>query len=150
VTERTTLPLIVMGRSLSGSPLTSADNPTAVLEFETEAGGTLVASFTLRGLLTTAVMANNWSPLRGELDQLEAPEKAAAPMCYEAAKLLLDSALKQSAALDAALALVEPLCNSAQFSSFKQMVGGAMGAMLVELINPIVAKYPDLKPSGME
>ncbi len=35
-------------------------------------------------------------------------------------------------------------------TTLKQMVGKSMGAMLLDVINPIVAKYPDLKPPQLE
>jgi len=29
------------------------------------------------------------------------------------------------------------------------MIGRSMGAMLLEVINPIITKYPDLTPAGL-
>jgi hypothetical protein len=70
-------------------------------------------------------------------------------MSREAAKLLLETALKYAAEQDATLTTVEPLCTQDEFAACRLMVGEAMGAVLLELINPIVGKYPDLKPPQM-
>jgi len=38
------------------------------------------------------------------------------------------------------------LCTEEEFNEYKRMIGKSMGAMLFEIINPIVAKYPELRP----
>jgi hypothetical protein len=70
-------------------------------------------------------------------------------MSQEAAKILLETVLGHVAEQDAALAKIEAMCSPQEFETYKLMVGRTMGAMLFELINPIVAQFPDLKPPEM-
>jgi hypothetical protein len=56
---------------------------------------------------------------------------------------------RNAAELDAALIKIQSLCTEEQFSEYRRMIGKSMGAMLVEIINPIVAKYPELKPAQL-
>jgi hypothetical protein len=67
-------------------------------------------------------------------------------MSREAAKVVLDVVLKHAAEQDATLVDIERLCSQDEFAQYKKMIGKSMGAMLIDVINPIVAKYPDLKP----
>jgi hypothetical protein len=74
MTKRTRLPTIVMGRSMShGDP--TAKDPKATFELEAETGEVFEVSFTLRGILSTVMMAHSWSLLKEELAQLEPPTK---------------------------------------------------------------------------
>ena len=70
-------------------------------------------------------------------------------MSHEAAKVLLDTILRHCAEQDAALAGLEGVCTPDEFTAYRRMIGKTMGAMLVELVSPIVSKYPDLKPPQM-
>jgi hypothetical protein len=72
--KRTKLPTIVMGRSMMAGPTTDED-PKVTFELEAETGEISEVGFSLRGLLSTVMMAHNWSPLKEELDQLEPPVK---------------------------------------------------------------------------
>jgi hypothetical protein len=67
-------------------------------------------------------------------------------MPKEAAKKLLSIVLRHSAEQDAALVEIQKICSEDEFKEYKKMVGKSMGAMLLEIINPIVTRYPDLKP----
>jgi hypothetical protein len=67
----------------------------------------------------------------------------------EAGKKLLELALRHSAEQDATLAKIEKLCSQEEFGFYRTAVGKTLGTMLFEIINPIVAKYPDLKPPEM-
>ena len=71
-------------------------------------------------------------------------------MSRDAAKIIMDVAIKNAAEQDAALIEIQSLCNEDEFSEYRLMIGKTMGAMLFEIINPIVAKYPELKPSQMK
>ena len=64
----------------------------------------------------------------------------------ESAKKLLSIVLRHAAEQDAALVELRQICSEDEFNEYKRMVGKSMGTMLLEIINPIVAKYPDLKP----
>jgi hypothetical protein len=67
-------------------------------------------------------------------------------MSREVAKMLLEIMLRQGAELDAFLIDIEGECTEQEFSQLKTIVGKVMGSILLDAINPIVAKYPDLKP----
>jgi hypothetical protein len=71
-------------------------------------------------------------------------------MSREAARILLDVALRCGAEQDAALAKAQEVCSQEEFSNYRLAIGRTMAAILHELINPIVAKYPDLKPPELE
>ncbi len=70
-------------------------------------------------------------------------------MSRQAAKLLLDVIVRHGAEQDAALADIEKLCTKDEFDRYNRMIGKSMGTMLLEVINPIVGKYPELKPPEM-
>jgi hypothetical protein len=72
--KRIKLPMIVMGRSMAGDPSTEQD-PKVTFALEAETGEIFEVSFSLRGILSTVVMAHNWTPLREELAQVEPPIK---------------------------------------------------------------------------
>jgi hypothetical protein len=69
-------------------------------------------------------------------------------MSREASRLLLGSARRITADLDLTLADVELLCTKDEFAAYKRMVGKVMGEALLEIINPIIRKYPELTPRG--
>jgi len=59
---------------MTSGPLTEED-PKASFELEAETGEIFEISFSLRGLLSTVMMAHTWAPLREELAQLEPPTR---------------------------------------------------------------------------
>lgn len=61
----------------------------------------------------------------------------------------MEVVIKNAGEQDAALARIQPMCSADEFSEYRLMIGKSMGAMLFEVINPIVAKYPELKPPQM-
>lgn len=70
-------------------------------------------------------------------------------MSQEAAKIILEAVIKNVGEQDAALARIQPMCSEDEFSEYRHMIGKSMGAIISEIINPIVAKYPELKPPQM-
>jgi hypothetical protein len=72
--KRTRLATIVMGRSMRGDASTEED-PKVTFELEAETGEIFEVGFSLRGILSTVVMAHSWTPLKEELAQLEPPIK---------------------------------------------------------------------------
>jgi hypothetical protein len=68
--KRTKLPTIVMGRSMAGGASTEKD-PKVTFELEAETGEIFEVSFSLRGILSTVMMAHHWTPLKEELEQVE-------------------------------------------------------------------------------
>jgi hypothetical protein len=80
----------------------------------------------------------------GQVDRTEDKK-----MSRDAAKMIMDVITKNAVEQDAVLAQIRALCTEAEFSEYRRMIGKTMGAMLFEIINPIVTKYPDLKPTQL-
>lgn len=72
--KRTKLPKIVLGRSMRGNAPTESDS-RVTFELEAETGEIFEVSFSLRGILSTVVMANNWAPLKEALAEMPPPIK---------------------------------------------------------------------------
>lgn len=70
-------------------------------------------------------------------------------MSRDAAKMIMEVAIRHAAEQDAVLIQIQSLCTKDEFSEYRRMIGKSMGAMLFEIINPIVAKYPELKPAEL-
>jgi hypothetical protein len=71
-------------------------------------------------------------------------------MSREAAKKIVDLMIKHGAEQNAVLAEIQSICAEDEFQTYKRMIGQSMGCMLLDVINPIVELYPDLKPSQLE
>ena len=70
--KRTKLPKVVLGRKMLGDAPTGED-PKITFELEVETGDIFEISFSLRGILSTVVMANNWAPLKEALAEMPPP-----------------------------------------------------------------------------
>jgi hypothetical protein len=70
-------------------------------------------------------------------------------MSRDAARVILDTVLRHGAEQDAVLSEIQERCTVEDFNGYKQMIGHSMGAIL-DVINSIVARYPDLKPPQMK
>jgi hypothetical protein len=44
----------------------------------------------------------------------------------------------------------QSICSGDETEKYKRMIGQSMGCMLLDVINPIVELYPDLKPPRLE
>jgi hypothetical protein len=71
-------------------------------------------------------------------------------MSREAAKKIIDLMVEHGAEQNAILAEVRSVCADDEFQRYKRMIGQSMGCMLLDVINPIVELYPDLKPAQLE
>jgi hypothetical protein len=71
-------------------------------------------------------------------------------MSREAAKKIIDLMLRHGTEQNAVLAEIRSICAVDEFQEYKQMIGQSMGCMLLDIINPLVARYPDLKPPQLE
>jgi hypothetical protein len=71
-------------------------------------------------------------------------------MSREAAKKIIDLVAKQGAEQSAILAEVQSMCAEDEFRSYKHMIAQSMGSMLLDVINPLVELYPDLRPPELE
>ena len=58
--------------------------------------------------------------------------------------------LEIGAKLNASIADVGSSCPEEEFANYRHVVGTIMGAMLLEIMNPIYAAHPGLKPSQLE
>jgi hypothetical protein len=71
-------------------------------------------------------------------------------MSREAAAEVLGVIIEHGKQQNAVLKKIRSTCSDDEFNWLRQMIGRSMGAMLLDVINPIVAKYPELKPSGLD
>ena len=74
MTQRTKLPLMVLGRRMMGDAPTEKD-PKITFELEAETGEIFEISFSLRGVASTVTMGLNWPPLREALADVQPPIK---------------------------------------------------------------------------
>jgi trehalose-6-phosphatase len=70
-------------------------------------------------------------------------------MSRDAAKIVMQLVTRNAAEQDAVLTEIQSLCTEDEFNEYRLMIGKSIGAMLFEIINPIIAKYPELKPSEL-
>jgi hypothetical protein len=70
-------------------------------------------------------------------------------MSRDAARIIMEVVTRNAAEQDAALILIQSLCTEDEFREYRRMIGRSMGAMLFEVISPIVVKYPELKPAQL-
>jgi len=71
-------------------------------------------------------------------------------MSKAAARRILETVVRHMGEQDTVLAEIEGLCSDEEFCAYKLMIGHSMGAIVLDVINPIVAKFPDLKPPQMD
>ena len=57
--------------------------------------------------------------------------------------------LEVGAKLDASVADVEASCPKSEVSDYRRAVGKMMGAMLLDVMNPLYAAHPSLKPKDL-
>jgi hypothetical protein len=70
-------------------------------------------------------------------------------MSHEAAKKIIAMILRHGAEQDQVLWEIRGHCTEAEFSEYKRIIGASMAAMLLEVIHPIIERYPDLKPAQL-
>jgi hypothetical protein len=71
-------------------------------------------------------------------------------MSREAAKKIIDLMIRHGAEQNAVLAEIQSICTDDEFHKYRRMVGQSMGCMLLDVVNPIVEMYPDLKPARLD
>jgi hypothetical protein len=87
-----------------------------------------------------------------------ASSKVGAPACLlkdglmskEAAKRIVDPMLRHGAEQNQVLQDIMPLCSDEDFIAHKRMIGASMAALLGDVMNPIIAIYPDLCPPELK
>ncbi len=67
----------------------------------------------------------------------------------DVAKEVSNLMLEVGARLDASTALVKERCSAVEFEAYRRAVGKIMGEMLLEVMNPLYQKHPDLKPKEL-
>ncbi len=70
-------------------------------------------------------------------------------MSRDAAKIIMGVITRNITEQDDVLIRIRPLCSESEFSEYRRMIGKSMGAMVTEIMHPIVAKYPELKPAQL-
>jgi hypothetical protein len=66
------------------------------------------------------------------------------------ARQLSELMLDMGARLDASVALVRSTSTESEFIRYRNAAGGLMGAMLLEIMNPLYAAHPQLKPDALK
>jgi hypothetical protein len=66
------------------------------------------------------------------------------------AKEISDLMIEFSGRLDGSIATVRDQCSPEEFAAYRCAVGRIMGEMLLEVLNPLYAEHPLLKPAEME
>jgi len=66
------------------------------------------------------------------------------------AKQVSDLMIEFSGRLDGSIATVRDQCSPEEFAAYRRAVGRIMGEMLLEVLNPLYAEHPALKPAEME
>lgn len=57
--------------------------------------------------------------------------------------------LEIGAKLDESVARVQASCPQPEFERYRRAVGRVMGAMLLDIMNPLYTEHPALKPAGL-
>ena len=71
-------------------------------------------------------------------------------MTKDGAQLLLKAALDAGRLLDSALAAIQHTESDDEFKHQRRAVGEVLGAILFEILNPIIDEHPDLTPDGWQ
>ena len=67
-------------------------------------------------------------------------------VAFEVSCLMLEIGAK----LDASVALVQERCTPAELDAYRKVVGQIMAALLVDVMNPLYVKHPELKPKELK
>jgi hypothetical protein len=71
-------------------------------------------------------------------------------MSHEAAKKIMDLVIRQGAEQNQVLLDIQPICSQEDFRRYRRMIARSMGSMLLDVMNPIIQEYPDLKPPELD
>jgi hypothetical protein len=52
--------------------------------------------------------------------------------------------------LDASVRLVKERCTEDEFVAYRRAIGDVMGLMLLDIMNPLYARHPHLKPEQLK
>jgi hypothetical protein len=65
-------------------------------------------------------------------------------------KICLPFMIEFRGCLDGSTATVRGRCSSEEFAAYRRAVGRIMGEILLEVLNPLYAEHPSLKPAEMK
>lgn len=68
----------------------------------------------------------------------------------EVARQISDLMIEFSSRLDSSIATVKERCAPEEFEIYRRGVGRVLGEMLLEVMNPLYAEHPSLKPPGLD
>jgi hypothetical protein len=71
-------------------------------------------------------------------------------MNLEIARSVSELMLEISANLDSSLQLVQRTSSQTEFETYRNTVGNLMGIILLEVMNPLYEKHPELKPPQLK
>lgn len=66
------------------------------------------------------------------------------------ARRISDLMIEFSGRLDKSILMVKEHCPSEEFETYRRAVGHILGEMLLEVMNPLYAEHPSLKPRGLD
>ncbi len=65
------------------------------------------------------------------------------------AEKIIDSMVRLNGEFNSHLIEVQTMCNEKDFNNYKRKVGKIMAYLLVDIVNPIVRQFPELKPDEL-
>ncbi|WP_175688286.1 hypothetical protein [Burkholderia anthina] len=65
------------------------------------------------------------------------------------ASVLNDMILQMGAELDRSLLTVKASCPDSEFVAYREFVSQVLATMLIDFMNPLYARHPDLKPPDL-
>ncbi len=71
-------------------------------------------------------------------------------MNYKIAKITLDKMISINKEMDELLIVIKDNSDSNDFKHYQKVFGKVMGDILVDVVNPIIKKYPALKPIELD
>ena len=71
-------------------------------------------------------------------------------MSREVAKKVLDVLVRHCAEQEALVAEIRAQCTEDEFKRYRHMIAQSVGTMFLDVMAPIVGKYPELTPPGMK
>jgi hypothetical protein len=66
------------------------------------------------------------------------------------ARQISETMIEISGRLDRSITTVKERCSSEEFETYRRAIGRILGEMLLEVLNPLYAEHPALKPPQME
>ncbi|PAJ78371.1 hypothetical protein [Burkholderia ubonensis] len=67
----------------------------------------------------------------------------------QTASVLNDMILKMGADLDQSLQMVKASCPESEFLNYREFVSSLLNTMLLDFMNPLYKRHPELKPPAL-